>query len=98
MAANEGREPNHRYNRHPHISATMRERPWNSSYPVSHDEEGLEDMIPPWMIEDLARQRRERERLDWPELRIELPAHGYDEPSPRVPHRPPIVIDVFGGA
>ena len=56
-------------------------------------------MVPPWMIEDLERQRRERERRDWPELRIELPVRGHDEPSRRRPTpSAPIVIDVFGGA
>ncbi len=49
--------------------------------------------------EDRERQRRETEHHDWPELRIELPVHGYDEPSRRRPTpSAPIVIDVFGGA
>ena len=83
MAASEGRGSNHRYN----------------LCPVPHDEGGLGDMVPPWMIEALERQRRERERRDGPELRIELPVRGYDEPSRRRPTpSEPIVIDVFGGA
>ena len=99
MAASEGCGSNHPYKRHPHISAPIRERLWNHCCPVPHDEGGLEDMVPPWMIEDRERQRRETEHHDWPELRIELPVHGYDEPSRRRPTpSAPIVIDVFGGA
>jgi hypothetical protein len=52
-------------------------------------------MIPTWMIEEIERQRRERERRDRPELLIELPVRPFHERPTRSGPASPVVID-FG--
>ena len=54
-------------------------------------------MISTWMIKDLERQRRERERRDPPQLRIELPVPARDERPTRPAPSSPVVIE-FGDA
>jgi hypothetical protein len=53
-------------------------------------------MIPTWMIDELERQRREREQKR-PQPRIELPVHQADErpPHPAPPWR--IVVELGDG-
>jgi hypothetical protein len=51
-------------------------------------------MIPSWIIEDVERQRHERERRDRPQLRIELPVRPFDERPARPAPSLPIVIDL----
>jgi hypothetical protein len=46
---------------------------------------GANAMIPPWMIEDLDRRRRERLRHERPRLGIDLPARPVVDPPPRRP-------------
>ena len=55
-------------------------------------------MIPAWIIEELARQRREQPRRERPRLRIEQdrPVRGDDGPRPPSPAAP-IVLE-FGSA
>jgi len=51
-------------------------------------------MIPTWMIKEIERPRREREKRERPRTQIELPKHTYDrEPQPRplVPSGPIVV-------
>jgi hypothetical protein len=50
-------------------------------------------MLPPWMIEEMERQRREREKREQPALRIDMPepARGR-EPGPKA--REAIVVDL----
>jgi hypothetical protein len=52
-------------------------------------------MIPSWIIEDMERQRHERERRDRPQLRIELPVRPCNERPARPAPPSPVVID-FG--
>ncbi len=52
-------------------------------------------MVPSWMIEELQRRRRERERHQRSQLRIELPERGH-EPPPSRPVGRPIVIELVG--
>ena len=50
-------------------------------------------MISTWMIKDLERQRRERERRDPPQLRIELPVPPRDGRPARPAPSSPVVIE-----
>lgn len=50
-------------------------------------------MIPTWMIEEIERRRRERERRDRPQLPIERPMCPEYEPPPRPAGREPIVME-----
>ena len=51
-------------------------------------------MIPTWMIEDIERRSRERERRERPRVPIEPPARREYEPPPPPPPREPIRIDL----
>ena len=51
-------------------------------------------MIPSWIIEDMERQRRERERRNHPQLRIELPLPPCRERPERPAPSSPIVIEL----
>ncbi len=48
-------------------------------------------MVPTWMIKDLERQRRERDREERPQLHIEPPAPALDERRPP-PERPSTIV------
>ena len=51
-------------------------------------------MISTWMIKDLERQRRERERRDPPQLRIELPVPPRDGRPARPAPSSRVVIEL----
>jgi hypothetical protein len=54
-------------------------------------------MIPPWIIEEVKRARRERDRRDRPQLPLELPAGTvHDSPPPRREAPAPLVIELAG--
>jgi ribosomal protein L15E len=54
-------------------------------------------MIPTWIIEELDREREERERQDRPELHIEAPARAdRAAEGPTAPAGTVIVIDILG--
>jgi hypothetical protein len=52
--------------------------------------------IDSWMIEDLDRLRRERERQDRPQLQIELPVRVDEQPADEPDSRGPVVIQIWG--